>query len=254
MTALETIVAEFGVSVLVLAGIAAIVTSSIHGSVGVAGGFLMTAALALLIGVRPVIPVMSIALIVSHGSRSLLNVRDFNATAFFAIMITALPMIALGSFLYGALPVQAIAAVLGTVILLSIPLRHWARARQIEAGPRTLNGVGVVYGTLAGASIGSVMILTPFLLGYGLAKEAFVATMAVISLTTNLSRIVVFGTTELLDTAYVVLGLYVGILMIPGNWIGRRFLRSMAPSTHSRLVDAFAIVGALNFYYLAAYG
>ena len=251
---MQGLINEFGMWTLIVVAFAAIITSSIHGAVGVAGGFLMTAALAQLIGVRPVIPVMSIALIVSHGSRSLLNVGDFNPRAFVAIMLTAMPMIVIGAFVYGVLPVTTIALVLGIVILLSIPLRHWARSRQIKAGERTLNTVGGVYGLLAGASIGSAMILTPFMLGYGLTKEAFVATMAVIALSTNASRIVVFGGTQLLDTHYVLLGLLIGALMIPGNWIGRTFLRRMATATHSRLVDGFAVIGGANFLYLAAFG
>lgn len=251
---MQSLINEFGMWTLVAAVLAAIVTSSIHGVVGVAGGFLMTAALALLIGVRPVIPVMSIALLVSHSARSLLNVRDFNAGAFVAVMLTASPMIVIGAFFYGVLPTSAIALVLGCVILVSIPLRHWARSREIEAGPRTLNAVGGVYGLLAGGSIGSGMLLTPFLLGYGLTKEAFVATMAGIALMTNVVRIAVFGGNQLLGTNYVLLGLLIGVMMIPGNWIGRTYLRRMASTTHSRLVDFFSVIGGLNFLYLAAFG
>ena len=47
------------------------------------------------------------------------------------------------------------------------------------------------------------------------------------------------------------MGLLVGLVMIPGNWIGRTFLRRMAPGTHSRLIDVFALLAGLNFLYLA---
>jgi uncharacterized membrane protein YfcA len=96
------------------------------------------------------------------------------------------------------------------------------------------------------------MLLAPFMLGYGLTKEAFVATMAAIALTTNLTRIAVFGGTQLLDAHYLLMGVLVGLAMIPGNWIGRTFLRRMAPGTHGRLIDLFAAIGGLNFLYLAA--
>jgi uncharacterized membrane protein YfcA len=167
-------------------------------------------------------------------------------------MAFAIPMIAVGALVYGVLPVQAIALILGIVILSSIPIRHWAKSREIKAGKRTLGLVGGTYGFLAGASIGSGMLLAPFMLGYGLTKEAFVATMAAIALTTNLTRIAVFGGTQLLDAHYLLMGVLVGLAMIPGNWIGRTFLRRMAPGTHSRLIDLFAAIGGLNFLYLAA--
>ena len=252
MNGVESIYAEFGFWTVLAVVIAALITATIHGSVGVAGGFLMAAALAQLIGVRPVIPVMSVALTVSHLSRSLLNVRTVDWFALLVIMGCAMPMLVIGALLYGVLPVRVIALFLALVILASIPLRHWAHAREIKAGAGMLGAAGGVYGFLAGASIGSAMLLTPFMLGYGLSKEAFVGTMAVIAFTTNAARMLVFGGTQLLDAHYAVMGLMVGVVMIPGTWIGRTFLRRMAPATHSRLIDLFAVIGGANFLYLAA--
>jgi len=252
MGGLESLASELGWWTLAAIVVAALVTSTIHGAVGVAGGFLMTAALSLLIGVRPVVPVMSVALMISHGTRSLLNVRGIDRGALFSVMIAALPMIVIGALLYGFLPTRVVAVVLGVVILSSIPIRHWAHSRAIKAGRGTLNVVGAAYGFLAGGSVGAGMLLTPFLLGYGLGREAFVATMAVIALSSNVAKIAIFGGTQLLNAHYLFMGLLVGLVMIPGTWIGRTFLRGMAPNTHSRLIDFFAVIGGLNFLYLAA--
>lgn len=252
MNGLEELYTEFGLWTLAAVVAAALVTSTIHGAVGVAGGFLMAAALSLLIGVKPVVPVMSVALAISHLSRSLLNVRAIDRTALFSVMIAALPMIVVGALVYGFLPTRAIAVVLGVVILSSIPIRHWAHSRAVAASRRTLNVAGGVYGFLAGGSIGAGMLLTPFVLGYGLGREAFVATMAVIALSTNIAKIAIFGGIQLLDAHYVLMGFLVGLVTIPGGWIGRTFLRGMAPNTHSRLIDFFAVIGGLNFFYLAA--
>ena len=253
MGILESLYSEFGFWILLGVVAAALITSTIHGAVGVAGGTLMTAALALLIGVRPAVPVMSVALVISHFSRSMLNARAIDWRALVIIMGAAAPMIVVGTLLYGMLPVRAIALVLGVLILATIPTRHWAQSRQIKAGGATLGAIGGVYGFLAGASIGSVMLLTPFMLGYGLSKEAFVATMAVIALATNAVRIAAFGGSHLLDAHFALMGLLVGLVMIPGNWLGRTFLRRMAPGTHGRLIDLFALAAGLNFLYLAAF-
>ena len=140
------------------------------------------------------------------------------------------------------------------------PARKRGRARVAalqKAGAEVFAETGYEAATMtgiaarAGASIGSAMLLTPFMLGAGLTKEAFVATMAVISLTTNMARITAFGGADLLTSDYVLLGLAVGVVMIPGNWIGRTFLRRMAPGTHSVLIDLFALIGGANFLWLA---
>lgn len=232
---------------------AALVTSSIHGATGLAGGFLMAAVLAQIIGVKPVVPVMSVALMISHSSRALFNLRDFDRIAFLCVLGAALPGLVLVAGLYGRLSSSWIATLLGALILLSIPLRRWAGRHHFRVGRRGLAGAGAVYGSLSGASVGPGMLLVPFMLGYGLSKEAFVATLAAIALVVNVTRVAVYGGTAQLGDGYLLLGLAIGVLTIPGNWFGRAMLRRMTTARHALLVDALTVVGALNFLWLAWY-
>lgn len=251
MIGFESLVAELGAQTLVAIALAAIVTSSIHGAVGVAGGLLMTGVLALLVGVRASVPIMSIALIFSHGTRCLINLPHISFRAFAAVMVAALPFIVLTSLIYVALPLDILAAILAVIVFASIPMRHWAKSRDIKAGYGLLAAIGAVYGFFAGASIGSATILSPFLLGFGLFKEAFVATMATIALSTNIIRIGVFSGADILNSNYALLGILVGFIMIPGNWIGRAVLRRLTVRRHGQFVDVLVAIGGLNFLYLA---
>lgn len=254
MWGLESLVTEFGAGTLAAIAVAAVVTSSIHGAIGVAGGLLMTAILALLVDVRASVPIMSVALVISHGSRSLIYLSSFDRRAFGIVMAAATPFIILTGYVYAVLPTQVLAGVLAAIVFTTIPLRHWAAARSIRAGTGLMAGAGAVYGFFAGASIGSAAILSPFLLGYGLVKEAFVATMAGIALATNLVRIGVFSGVDLVNAHYTFLGLLVGLIMIPGNYIGRTILRRLSIAQHGLLVDLMAALGGLNFLYLALRG
>lgn len=232
-------------------GAAALVTSAIHGATGVAGGFLMTAVLAGLIGVKPVVPVMSVALLISHSARIFLNRQNFKADVFWAVVLPATPCIIFAAWLYGKMSSALLAVILGLVVVLSIPLRRWASSRQIRTSKRTLMGVGSIYGALSGASIGSGMLLIPFMLGFGLTKEAFVGTLAAIAFTTNVTRVTVFSSTQLLDTQFLLLGIFVGLMTIPGNMIGRYVLRRLTDGRHALAVDILTVLGALNFFWLA---
>ncbi len=184
-------------------------------------------------------------------SRALLNMRDFDKTAFLAISLPAIPCIIVMAFVYGKMSSSLIALVLGLVILSSIPVRRWATSRKLKTSRNNLSAVGALYGALSGISMGPGMLLVPFMLGYGLTKEAFVGTLAAIALITNLTRIPVFGFTNLLTWEYVQLGILMGIITIPGNWLGRHFLRRMTNEKHSGFVDILTILGALNFFWLA---
>ncbi|MEM8794969.1 MAG: sulfite exporter TauE/SafE family protein [Pseudomonadota bacterium] len=245
------VIFEIGVPTLVVIMLLSVVTSAIHGATGVAGGFLLAAALAPLIGVKPVVPVMSVALLISHSTRALLNLPEVNWTVFFTICLTGVPCLLAVAFLYGDLSSTFIAVFLGCVILVSIPIRRWAKARSVRARKRHLAGIGAVYGGFSGASIGPGMLLLPFMLGYGLTKEAFVATLAMIALVTNVIRVGVFGSTDLLGNGYLALGLLVGLMTIPGNWIGRTLLRRMTNERHADYLDILTVLGAINFFWLA---
>lgn len=245
------IFSDLGTATILLVGLLAVVTAAIHGATGVAGGFLMTAALAIVIGVKPVVPVMSVALLISHSSRVFLNRSDFNKEVFWLVTLPAIPCIIATAWLYGKMSSSVIAVLLGVVVLASIPLRRWADSRQIKTSRQTMVGVAATYGGISGASIGGGMLLIPFILGYGLTKEAFVATLAAIAFTTNLTRIGVYSSTAMLDSQFLLLGIFVGLMTIPGNLVGRTFLRKMTNQRHAVLVDILTIIGALNFFWMA---
>lgn len=248
---MEDLLQNHGLWALLAVCAIAFATSAIHGATGVAGGFLLSAALAPVIGVAPIVPIVSVSLLISHGSRALLNLGDFNRTVFLAVAVPAVPCIVLMALVYGRLSSSLIALILGCVILISIPMRRWAKKRQIQANVRTLNAVGAGYGLLAGVSIGPGMLLVPFMLGYGLKKEAFVATLAGIALLTNITRVSVYGATDLLSSNHILLGIVCGVMTIPGNWVGRTVLRRMTNEHHAGLVDVLTVIGALNFLWLS---
>lgn len=229
----------------------ALVTSAIHGATGLAGGFLLAAMLAPIIGVKAVVPVMSIALLISHGARVALNLSDLDRRSFLWVLVPALPGLVFVSGLYAAIPARALAVLLAAVILSSIPLRRWAARRRVRAGRGMLAGAGALYGTLSGATLGPGMILVPALMGTGMTREAFVATLAAISMVVNLVRVGVFGVTGALDPELIWLGLALGALTVPGNWIGRAGLRRMTGGSHAAWVDVLTVIGALNFLWLA---
>ncbi len=163
----------------------------------------------------------------------------------------ALPGLTVVRGLYAASSAQALAELLAAVIESSIPLRRPAARRRLRAGPRVLAGAGAVYGALSGAALGPGMLLVPALLGSGMSREAFVATLAAVALVANVIRIGVDGATGVLEPGMVGLGPVLGAIAIPGNWIGRAVPQRMTGGGHALCVDVLTVIGALNFLWLA---
>ncbi|WP_224815950.1 sulfite exporter TauE/SafE family protein [Hasllibacter sp. MH4015] len=234
--------------------LAAFVTSIIHGGTGIGGGFLMAIVLAPLIGVVATVPVLAVALTISGVARVFFNRDALHWGAYRLVMITTIPGVILAALIYSNLNATAIAIILGTTILASVPVRHWAARRQIEAGPRALMGAGAVYGVASGASIGAGMLLIPFLTGHGLNRREFVGTLAAIALTMNITRTSVYGGTDMLGDGWFALGVLCGLATIPGNWVGQKVLRGMGEGWHKVAIDVLTVFGGLNFFRIAIMG
>ena len=245
---------ELGPWILAVVVLASFATSVVHGATGIGGGFLMAIVLAPLIGVVAVVPVLAVSLTLSGVARVFFNRDAFHRGAYQWIALTMLPGVVAGALIYASLNATAIAVILGTTILLSVPLRHVAARRRIVAGPRALMGAGSVYGLASGASIGAGMLLIPFMLGHGLDRRQFVGTLAAIALTMNATRTAVYGGTDLLAGGWLALGLLCGLATLPGNWVGQRMLRGMGEARHAVVIDVLTVFGGLNFFRIALTG
>jgi hypothetical protein len=104
---------------------------------------------------------------------------------------------------------------------------------------------------LAGNVIGPGFFLAPFLLGTGMNRLTFVGTLAVNVLVMNATKLAVFGATGLLNGDLLLLGAAIGLVTIPGNWLGRIVLNKMQDSDHHLAVNVMTILMIVNFLYLA---
>jgi uncharacterized membrane protein YfcA len=235
--------------ILLLVALAAFGTALFHSVAGFAGALLLSVCLAPLIGIRAVVPVVAFAMIISNFNRTLLFRNQINWRAYRAIMMTGLPGIVLGAVVYLYLSVQAIALVLGTFLLVSIPLRRILKKRNYQVGMRGLSTVGIIYGMISGTVFGGGMILGPFLLGAGIVGEGIVGIVAALGLTLNVTKSIVFGAGDLLNAQLISLGLVVGICTIPGGMLGKWIVKNSKVSVHTVVVETLMFVGGCYFIY-----
>ena len=230
--------------------IIAFITACITGVTGVAGGLLPAIFLAPIVGISSIMPVLAVMLFIGSVSRSWINRFDFHREAFLRIAIPAVPMVIVGSFVYAQLEPNMIALMLGSVVLASIPLRRLAKSHAVKTSPFVLSCVGGLFGFLAGSATGPGMLLIPFMLGFGLSRTNFVATLAVIAGLTNVARMATYGGLGLISQEILIIGLLAGVATIPGNMLGRKFLKRMTNSNFEILVDIVAFGGAINFIWM----
>ena len=238
---------SFTPAVMAILAAAAFFTAILHSVGGFAGALLMSIVISPVIGVKMAIPLVSVAMVVSHGMRAIVFRKTVDWKIFKLIFFVALPFILLGVYTYVGLSEAAVGLFLGTLLLLTLPLRRYLKNKEIKVPHSAIGAIAVPYGFLSGASFGVGMILGPFLLGAGLSGEVLIATLAVQGFMLNVIKVIAFGFSPLLGVTEIAIGVAMGLCTFPGHYIGRKIVKRAAINTHVILLEAVMLVGAIYF-------
>jgi hypothetical protein len=142
--------------------------------------------------------------------------------------------------------------VIGTMLILSVPLRRVLRSREVKIGDTGLAAGSVGYGVLVGGTSGSGVILLSLLMAAGLEGAAVIATDAMISLGTGLIKIAIFGLAGAVTAQVLAFALLIGVIAIPGAFLAKAFVERMPVHIHTAILDVAVITGGLVMISAAA--
>ncbi|MFK8030910.1 MAG: sulfite exporter TauE/SafE family protein [Gammaproteobacteria bacterium] len=242
---------ELSTASLAILLLAAFGTGVLHGAVGLAGGVVMAAVLAHFVGLKTAVPIMTCALLFSHGSRVFLFRKETAWSTAWFVLAFGLPTIVLGAWVFTRISETVVAFIFAVFLTASFPVKRWAKAHRINTSKPVLAVASSVWGMLAGNVIGPGFFLAPFLQGTGMNRLTFVGTIAIITLAMNAAKLIVFSSAQLMSTESYLLGILIGCATIPGNWLGKRILHHMTDGHHEWLVDLLTFLLIANFVYLA---
>jgi uncharacterized membrane protein YfcA len=227
-------------------GVAAVVASSFGGVAGFGTGAMMIPVIAWILGPKATVPVLTVGMFLGNGARVWFSRGEVNRPVVLAYLAGAIPGGVLGAVLYATIDGEWISRLLGGFLLAAVPGRHLLAARGLRVRLAHFPLIGGVFGFL-GSLVGGVgPVLSPFFLGHGLVRGAYIATDALCTVGTYSTRALVFHRYQLLTEPTVVVGLYIGALMIAGAWIGRRLLDRMSQRTFLRVIDGLLVLFGLQ--------
>ena len=237
--------ADVSLAQLVLVGVVALLASVVGGLAGYGTGALMPLVLVPLIGAEPVVPIIAISSIFTNFSRFIAFLRHADGRRALIVMLGACVTTALGAYGYTRLTGTGAAIVIGTMLILSVPLRRLAKRRDIRIGDGGLALGSVGYGVVVGGTSGSGVILLSLLMAAGLEGAAVIATDAVISLATGVIKIAVFGMAGAVTAQVLAFALLIGALAMPGAFLAKAFVERMPVHIHTAILDVVVIAGGV---------
>ena len=244
--------ADISVAQLLLVAGVALFAAVVGGLAGYGTGALMPLVLVPLIGAEPVVPIIAISSIFSNLSRFVAYLRYTDGRRALIVISAAAFTTALGAYGYTRLTNAGAALVIGVMLISSVPLRRLLRRHDIKIGDTGLAAGAVGYGVVVGGTSGSGVILLSLLMAVGLEGAAVIATDAVISVTTSIIKISVFGLAGVITARVLAFALLIGGIALPGAFLARAFVERMPVHVHTAILDVTVIAGGLMMISAAA--
>lgn len=232
-------------------GIVAFFAAVLGGLAGYGTGLILPIALAPVIGVANIIPVMAVAMMINNFSRVLAFRRDIQWPHVRRMLLFGLPTCLLGAWGYTRLDARWVALLLGVFLLVSIPLRRWLQRARMRLGVRGQVVAGGGFGFIEGGMTGTGVILISILMAAGVQGPALIATDAVVSTIMSLAKVLLFGGAARLDVSLAVTGALVGLCTAPGAFVARAILARLPQHLHLRIMEAVVVFGGLAFLWRA---
>jgi hypothetical protein len=135
--------------------------------------------------------------------------------------------------------------VIGTMLILSVPLRRLLKRHDVRIGDTGLGLGAVGYGVVVGGTSGSGVILLSLLMAVGLEGAAVIATDAVVSLATSVIKISVFGLAGVVTPQVFAFAVLIGAVSLPGAFLARAFVERMPVHIHTAILDVAVIIGGV---------
>jgi uncharacterized protein len=223
------------------------VLGAVVGGIGGFGtGIILTAGLVPLIGVKNVIPVMTVAGAIINGGRFWFYRASLVPAKLALVLGCALPFLVVGVWIYSELDARAIGTVLGVVVIGSVPLRRYLKRRAIALGNTGLAVGSGVFGLATGVASGVGVIMVSLLLGTGLTGPAVLATDALISIVLDVCKAALFQRLSLLTEETLVTGVIIGVATIPGSAIAAWLVTRMHAHLHVLFMEGLIVVGGAS--------
>ena len=237
--------ADISLGQLLLVAAVALLASIVGGLAGYGTGALMPLVLVPLVGAEPVVPIIAISAVFTNISRFVAYFRYADRRRALIVIAAAALTTALGAYGYTRLTSSGAALVIGSMLILSVPLRRLLRHHDVRIGDTGLGVSAVGYGVVVGGTSGSGVILLSLLMACGLEGAAVIATDAVISVVTSLIKISVFGLAGVVTAQVLAFALLIGAIAIPGAFLAKAFVERMPVHIHTAILDAAVTVGGI---------
>jgi uncharacterized membrane protein YfcA len=238
-----TAFADVSIYQLMLVAGVALFASLLGGVAGYGTGALMPLVLVPMVGAEAVVPIIALAGMLTNTGRMIAYLPQVAWRRAMLVLLGAIPPCLVTAYGYTLLTGRGAQLVIGSMLVLTVPLRYGLRRRAVVLGDRGLLVGSIGYGTMVGGTVGAGVVLLSLLMATGMAGAAVIATDAMLSIAIGGSRLIVFGMAGVITPKVIAFAALIGCVAFPGAFLARAFVRRLPIHVHTYILDAVVLFG-----------
>lgn len=240
---MSALLAHISAAEIAAVAVVTMISAVLGGIAGYGTGPLMPLVLVPLVGAEPVVPIIAISSMFTNGARLSAFREVLHVRLAVIAFVAALPTCVLGAWLYTLLSSRGAAIVIGSTLIVTVPLRRILKRRGHHLGEKGFAAAAAGWGLLVGGTSGSGVVLLSLLLASGLESTAVIATDSAISLATGVVKITIFWLAGVLTPTVIVIALLMGLVGFPSTFLAKLIVQRLPVHVHTAILDAIVIVG-----------
>lgn len=170
--------------------------------------------------------------------------KEIDNHLFFSFGIPSVLASILGASLVAYLPTELLKGLLGVFLVIYVLVSWKGKGMKVEGNGEVLAVGGGLSGFLAGLIGTGGALRGAFLSAYGLKKEKYIATMAMVAVLVDLVRLPVYLKHGFLNAEYRGMVPLLMILAVVGAWIGKEVVKRVSTDNFKKIVLlAIGVIG-----------
>lgn len=154
-------------------------------------------------------------------------------------------MAALGSYSFVTAPKELITRLVGLAIVLFVLLKYF-KILKFEANNKTMFIGGCVTGLISGLIGSAGPIGAALFLSLGLPPVSYISSEATTAVAMHVTKIIIYQKYLVIGLKGLEIGLFIGIAMILGTWIGKKIIEKIPKEQFIKFVAILLVVIGLQ--------
>ena len=228
-------------STYILLFIGSFFAAAISGAAGFGGALLLLPLLSKTIGTTIAVPVLTIAQLIGNLSRALFGFKQIKWKPVYIFILGAVPMSVLGAFSFVNVSKDIINRGIGFAIIVFVVLKYF-KVLKFEPNNKTIFIGGAIVGLISGLIGSAGPIGAALFLSLNLTPVSYIASEAVTAIAMHASKTIVYQKYLGIGLYELGIGLFMGIAMVIGAWVGKKVIVKMPKEKFVKFVSVLLLI------------